>query len=97
VNRDEQKAITEFIEGAARARAPDMDVEADAIIRALFVRNPDAAYRMTMLAMAQARDLAAQHQTPPPMARKTWLSNVLKRKFVGRPRLDPAAGARRPY
>lgn len=61
MNRDEQKQITAFIEramgagfGAANAT---VDIEADAIIRALFVRNPDAAYRVTMLAMRQAQEL----------------------------------------
>jgi hypothetical protein len=48
VTREEQKNITCFIELAVKsdAGAADtaLDVEADAIIRALFVRNPEAAY-----------------------------------------------------
>ena len=43
MTRDEQKAITGFIEQAvdphSNARNTPMDVEADAIIRALFVRG----------------------------------------------------------
>lgn len=61
MNRDEQKQIIEFIERAAGtsldAVKATIDVEADAIIRALFVRNPDAAYRVTMLAMRQEQEL----------------------------------------
>jgi hypothetical protein len=68
MNRDEQKRILEFIELAVKGQpgtqlAP-MDVEADAIIRALFVRNPEAAYRITMLAMLQAKALAERHADP---------------------------------
>ena len=36
-----------------------MDLEADAIIRALFVRNPEAAYRITKLAMTLESELEA--------------------------------------
>ena len=39
-----------------------MDLEADAIIRALFVRNPDAAYRITVLAM-QLQEMLKNYQT----------------------------------
>jgi hypothetical protein len=58
MTREEQRQITEFVERAVTSSPasplPPLDVEADAIIRALFVRNPDAAYRMTMLAIGQA-------------------------------------------
>lgn len=62
MNRDEQKQIIDLI-GRAVKRVQEgsdepMDVEADAIIRALFVRNPEAAYRVTMLALEQAREIA---------------------------------------
>ena len=61
MNRDEQKQIIEFIDRAMGAgfglANATIDVEADAIIRALFVRKPDAAYRVTMLAMRQAQEL----------------------------------------
>jgi hypothetical protein len=63
LTRDEQKMITEFlhraVHGAPGAALPPLDIEADAIIRALFVRNPEAAYRVTMLAIGQARELDA--------------------------------------
>jgi hypothetical protein len=61
MNREEQKQILEFIERAVKGRPdgplPPMDFEADAIIRALFVRNSEAAYRITKLAMAQEAEL----------------------------------------
>ncbi len=56
-----------------------MDVEADAIIRALFVRNPDAAYRVTMLAMS----LAARSATPQPPdlpRHRGWLSALFDKR-----------------
>jgi hypothetical protein len=81
MTRDEQREITEFVEravtGSAASPLPPLDVEADAIIRALFVRNPDAAYRMTMLAIAQARELVAQRSCAAEakaQARKPWLA-----------------------
>jgi len=64
LTREEQKMITEFVDravhGAPGAALPPLDIEADAIIRALFVRNPEAAYRITMLAIGQARELDAR-------------------------------------
>jgi len=82
LTREEQKSITQLISnalhGADDALQP-MDIEADAIIRALFVRNPEAAYRVTMLAVGLARELEAQRiqkeETP---ARKHWLSRFFK-------------------
>jgi hypothetical protein len=63
MNRDEQKQILGLIDralnGASDSPIPTMDVEADAIIRALFVRNPEAAYRVTMLAIAQTQEIEA--------------------------------------
>jgi len=64
LTRDEQKMITAFlhraVHGAPGESLPPLDIEADAIIRALFVRNPEAAYRVTMLAISQARELDAR-------------------------------------
>ncbi|MDR3521393.1 MAG: hypothetical protein P4L54_07240 [Acidocella sp.] len=71
MNRDEHKQIIEFIEHATAGSVVDggpVDIEADAIIRALFVRNPDAAYRVTMLAMNQARELGRMRTQPESMA-----------------------------
>ncbi|MDE8348213.1 MAG: hypothetical protein POG74_01835 [Acidocella sp.] len=67
MNRDEHKQIINFIEIAVAGSGVDsgpVDIEADAIIRALFVRNPDAAYRVTMLAINQARELAWMRTQP---------------------------------
>ncbi|WP_284259650.1 hypothetical protein [Acidocella aquatica] len=66
-----------------------MDVEADAIIRALFKRNPDAAYRVTMMAMA----LSALPEAVQPARRhhhKGWLAALFERREADRPRREPA-------
>ncbi len=84
MNRDEQKQILEFIDRTVSSHAssplPPLDIEADAIIRAQFVRRAEAAYRMTMLAMEQAEQLAilqarAATSEPPP------IPSVLNRLF----------------
>jgi hypothetical protein len=66
MNREEQKQILDFIERAVKGRAgaalQPMDLEADAIIRARFVRNPEAAYRVTMLAMSLEAELEAMRE-----------------------------------
>lgn len=59
VTRDEHLAILEFIDRAVGGTPAPVDVEADAIIRAMFKRNPEAAYRMTKLAMTLAEQVAA--------------------------------------
>ncbi len=60
MDHDEHRQIIEFIEEAVhpadKATLTPVDVEADAIIRALFVRNPEAAYRVTMMAMQLLRE-----------------------------------------
>jgi hypothetical protein len=89
VTRDEHKSIIEFIERTVNGVQPPMDIEADAIIRALFKRNPDAAYRITMLAMSLSG--------PPPSARpadmprhKGWLGGLFDNKREVLPvRLEP--------
>jgi hypothetical protein len=82
VTREEQKSITQLIgraiNGAEGSSPPPMDIEADAIIRALFVRNPEAAYRVTMFAMAMAQELEAQRQAVEAPARKPWFSRFFK-------------------
>jgi hypothetical protein len=83
VTREEQKSITHLIgravNGADGMPPPPMDIEADAIIRALFVRNPEAAYRVTMLAIGLERALEAQgRQRSEAPVRKPWLSRFFK-------------------
>lgn len=87
MTREEQKSITGFIEQAVKpndsVHEMPLDVEADAIIRALFVRNPEAAYRMTMLAMAQAEELTgikAELTAERKSFRGNWLSRLLKKQ-----------------
>ncbi len=84
MNRDEQRQILEFIDRTVTNHAssplPPLDVEADAIIRAQFVRRAEAAYRMTMLAMEQAAQLAilqARAAVPEP----TPVPGILNRIF----------------
>ena len=59
-----------------------MDVEADAIIRALFVRNPDAAYRVTMLAMSLLETAEAQRPQDLPRHRG-WFSTLFDKRSGG--------------
>jgi hypothetical protein len=87
LTRDEQKQITEFVEravnGAEGVCPAPMDIEADAIIRALFVRNPAAAYRVTMLAIRQARELEAQRTEISETKRQSrlgWLRSLLRKR-----------------
>jgi hypothetical protein len=97
VTREEQKSITAFIEQAVKAasdgHAAPLDVEADAIIRALFVRNPEAAYRITLLAMAQERELAgikAELAAQRASLRGNWLWRLLRKPDTARSlRRDP--------
>lgn len=86
MTREEHRNIIAFIEAAVRrddaAQAP-LDVEADAIIRALFVRNPDAAYRVTRLAMAQREELdrmKAELTETREKAGENWLSRLLNKR-----------------
>ncbi len=87
MTRDEQKAITEFVDRAVSGIQPPMDIEADAIIRALFARNPDAAYRITKLAMAlsntqlsPADPAAASGGLKAATQQKGWLGGLFGRK-----------------
>ncbi len=97
MTRDEQKSITGFIEHAvnpdSRPEKAPLDVEADAIIRALFVRNPEAAYRITLLAMAQAEELTGMKEklaAERKSFRGNWLSRLLKKQDTARSlRRDP--------
>jgi hypothetical protein len=98
MTRDQQKSITEFVVRTAHCCESELDVEADAIIRALFVRNPDAAYRMTMLAMAQEQELSArreldtvpdaqQSKVEKPASVGRWLNGMLNRDARPRGRI----------
>ncbi len=89
MTREEHQAILAFVERTVGGVQPPMDVEADAIIRALFVRNPDAANRMTMLAMALSA--APGHHEPAQVTRhKSWLAGFFDRREEPLPvRRDP--------
>jgi hypothetical protein len=91
VTRDQHLAILEFLDGTLSADPAPLDVEADAIIRAYFKRHPDAAYRLTMRAMAErpaaarvaetAHEAAHQatHETGAP-APRSWISQFFDRR-----------------
>lgn len=82
MNRDEQKQITELIERALKhvslRRPATLDVEADAIIRALFVRNPEAAYRITMLAIEQSEEIKRLQLEIAEFSKASLLSRLFK-------------------
>ncbi len=89
VTREEQKLITEFVELAVGGDQPPMDVEADAIIRALFVRNPDAAYRVTLLAMAQQKELLGL-RAQAARERRGWLAGLFEKRNLPMVRQEPS-------
>ncbi len=102
MTREEQRAITEFIERAVgRVGAvglPPLDVEADAIIRALFVRNPEAAYRVTLLAMGQVREVErcrAEVAEGQLRRRRPWLARLFETRRLLRERHRGVAASRR--
>jgi hypothetical protein len=100
MTRDEQKQILALIDRAVGENscvpARPMDVEADAIIRALFVRNPEAAYRVTMLAITQEREIEALLAAPlaveQPTAPKLF-SRLFQKRTVSRTSHDHHLGA----
>jgi len=91
VTREQHLAILAFIDSATAGAQPPIDVEADAIIRALFKRNPDLAYRMTMLAMSLSPAPAVQAAEPElkDLPRKSWLSGLFERRDSPPARREP--------
>lgn len=80
VTREEHQLILAFIEQTVSGAQAPMDVEADAIIRALFVRNPDAAYRMTMRAMSLQAELDSSGPVPTTARQRSWLAGFFDRR-----------------
>lgn len=71
VDLQEHKSILAFLDKALHEAAADpFDLEADAIIRAYFKRNPESAYRITKLAMKTALLTTIE---PPAPRRRRWL------------------------
>jgi hypothetical protein len=93
VTREEHTAIIEFIGRAVDGEQPPMDVEADAIIRALFKRNPDAAYRVTMMAMALAAPASCMKPAQRPRGKK-WFAALFGRHETVRQRREPEISSR---
>ncbi|MDE2318366.1 MAG: hypothetical protein KGK02_01550 [Rhodospirillales bacterium] len=76
VTRQEHQNILTFLETVLKSAHRPIDLEADAIIRAYLKRNPDAAYRLTMMAMelVGSRDIGT-HTKP---KRRGWLPVLLR-------------------
>jgi hypothetical protein len=90
MDRDEQRQITVLIDHALRhdagVPAGAIDVEADAIIRALFVRNPEAAYRVTKFAVSQSEEierLRGMLADSLRVKRSGWLNRFFKPFHIG--------------
>ncbi|MDD2704500.1 MAG: hypothetical protein PHU07_04085 [Acidocella sp.] len=83
VTYEEHMAILSFIDRATGGEQAPIDLEAEAIIRACFKRNPEAAYRITKLAMALA---AKTEPAPQPAKRpKTWFQMLIDRGHTAIP------------
>ncbi|MDE1883209.1 MAG: hypothetical protein KGL20_04905 [Rhodospirillales bacterium] len=76
MTRQEHQNILAFLDSALNGAHAPLDLEADAIIRAYLKRNPDAAYRLTMLAMELASPRGVESYTPP--KRRRWLPVLLR-------------------
>jgi hypothetical protein len=92
MTRDQHLEILEFIDRTMGGAQPPIDVEADAIIRALFKRNPDLAYRMTMLAMslsppAEVRPGGQGEAVDSP--RRGWLAALFDKRESATTRREP--------
>ncbi|MDR3505613.1 MAG: hypothetical protein P4L52_05175 [Acidocella sp.] len=85
MTREEHMDILAFFDRVTNSVDATVDVEADAIIRAMFKRNPDAAYHVTKLAMALAAQPipipAAVSTAAPKRAGKSrqWFASLLHR------------------
>jgi hypothetical protein len=80
VTHEEHMSILAFLGRLMGGTHGAVDVEADAIIRAFFKRNPDAAYHVTKLAMAlsaQPAELAVRAPAPKP---RNWFAALLERR-----------------
>ncbi|MBB5372062.1 DUF2076 domain-containing protein [Acidocella aromatica] len=87
MTREEHMDILAFFDRVMNSADAAVDVEADAIIRAMFKRNPDAAYHVTKLAMTLAAQpaLLSVQASPPASAPKQagkprqWFASLLHR------------------
>jgi len=78
VTRDQHIAILAFLDSTLSGDLAPLDVEADAIIRAYLKRHPDAAYYLTMRAMAAA--VPALPAKSMARAQRPWLSGLFERR-----------------
>ncbi len=83
MTREEHMDILAFFDRVMHSADAAVDVEADAIIRAMFKRNPDAAYHVTKLAMelaAQPAQASPQAATPTQTGKpRQWFASLLHR------------------
>ena len=80
MTHEEHMSILAFLGRLMGGGQETIDVEADAIIRAFFKRNPDAAYRVTKLAMALATQPEPRAVQPPPSKSRNWFAALLERR-----------------
>lgn len=82
VTHEEHMSILDFLGRLMGGPQEAVDIEADAIIRAFFKRNPDAAYRVTKLAMSLAADPEPRvvQPAPAPPKSRNWFSALLERR-----------------
>jgi len=80
VTHEEHMSILAFLGRLMGGGQEAIDVEADAIIRAFFKRNPDAAYRITKLAMALAVQPEQRTVQPQPPKSRNWFAALLERR-----------------
>jgi hypothetical protein len=73
-------SILAFLGRLMGGQQESVDVEADAIIRAFFKLNPDAAYRVTKLAMALAAQPEQMAAPAAPQKPRNWFSALLERR-----------------
>jgi hypothetical protein len=72
-------SILAFLGRAMGSSQESVDVEADAIIRAFFKLNPDAAYRVTKLAMSLMAASEPIAGPSVPSKHRNWFINLLER------------------
>jgi hypothetical protein len=80
VTHEEHMSILAFLGRLMGSSDEAIDVEADAIIRAFFKRNPDAAYRVTKLAMTLAAAPEPRVVQSAPQKSRNWFSALLERR-----------------
>ena len=80
MTHEEHMSILAFLGRLMGGEHESVDVEADAIIRAFFKRNPDAAYHVTKLAMQLAERDEPSPVEPVQPKHRNWFAALLERR-----------------